>query len=168
MKNLVATLCLTISVLLGSVGVSSAADFQTGFAADPTADATYGDVSLITGFEPDPYSVSVLAGGSVDASELGGACVGQIATPPDLQVDYDSGTLPLYIFASSDEDTSLVVNTPNGEWICDDDSGGNFDPLVQFDDPQSGVYDIWVGVFDEENSNPNAMLYLSELGFVAD
>jgi S1-C subfamily serine protease len=56
------------------------------------------------------------------------------------------------------------VNTPNGEWICDDDSGGNFDPLVQFDDPQSGVYDIWVGVFDEENSNPNATLYLSELG----
>ena len=30
MKNLVATLCLTISVLLGSVGVSSAADFNTG------------------------------------------------------------------------------------------------------------------------------------------
>ena len=33
MKNLVATLCLTISVLLGSVGMSSAADFQTGVGA---------------------------------------------------------------------------------------------------------------------------------------
>jgi clan AA aspartic protease (TIGR02281 family) len=33
MKNLVATLCLTIAVLLGSVGVSSAADFNTGLDA---------------------------------------------------------------------------------------------------------------------------------------
>jgi hypothetical protein len=33
MKNLVATLCLTISMLLGSVGLSSAADFQTGMNA---------------------------------------------------------------------------------------------------------------------------------------
>jgi TPR repeat protein len=33
MKNLVAALCLTISVLLGSVGMSSAADFNTGLDA---------------------------------------------------------------------------------------------------------------------------------------
>jgi len=38
MKNLVATLCLTISVLLGSVGVSSAADYQTGLDAGQTGD----------------------------------------------------------------------------------------------------------------------------------
>jgi len=33
MKRLTATLCLTIAVLLGSVGMSASADFQKGFAA---------------------------------------------------------------------------------------------------------------------------------------
>ena len=33
MKNLTATLCLTIAVLLGSVGMSARADYQKGAAA---------------------------------------------------------------------------------------------------------------------------------------
>ena len=38
MKNLTATLCLTIALLLGSVGVSWAADFQKGLAAYKSGD----------------------------------------------------------------------------------------------------------------------------------
>jgi hypothetical protein len=132
-------------------------------AQDYTETATYGDVSLSAGFTPDPYSVSLLAGGSTDAYELGGACIGQIATAPDLQLDYDSSSIfSLYIFVSSDVDTSLVVNTPSGEWICDDDSGEELNPVVQFHNPQSGIYDIWVGVVDGGNF-ASAMLFLSEL-----
>ena len=33
MKTLLTTLCLTIAVLLGSVGVSASADFQKGYTA---------------------------------------------------------------------------------------------------------------------------------------
>jgi hypothetical protein len=33
MKNMTATICLTIAVLLGSAGVSWSADFQKGYAA---------------------------------------------------------------------------------------------------------------------------------------
>ena len=33
MKNLTATICLTIAVLLGSAGVSWSADFQKGYTA---------------------------------------------------------------------------------------------------------------------------------------
>ena len=38
MKRLTATLCLTIAVLSGSVGVSESADFQKGFAAYESGD----------------------------------------------------------------------------------------------------------------------------------
>ena len=38
MRNLLTTLCLTIAVLLGSVGVSWSADFQKGYAAAQSGD----------------------------------------------------------------------------------------------------------------------------------
>ena len=38
MKNLTATICLTIAVLLGSAGVSWSADFQKGLAAHQRGD----------------------------------------------------------------------------------------------------------------------------------
>jgi len=38
MRNLTATICLTISVLLGSAGVSWSADFQKGLTADQNGD----------------------------------------------------------------------------------------------------------------------------------
>ena len=38
MKNLTATLCLTLAVLLGSVGVSASADFQKGLTAVQSGD----------------------------------------------------------------------------------------------------------------------------------
>ena len=38
MRNLTATICLTVAVLLGSVGVSWSADFQKGFAAAQSGD----------------------------------------------------------------------------------------------------------------------------------
>ena len=38
MRKLTATLCLTIAVLLGSVGVSASADFQKGLTAYKSGD----------------------------------------------------------------------------------------------------------------------------------
>ena len=38
MKNLTATICLTIAVLLGSAGMSWSADFQKGYAAARSGD----------------------------------------------------------------------------------------------------------------------------------
>jgi TPR repeat protein len=38
MKNLIATICLTLTILLGSVGVSWSADYQKGVAAYKSGD----------------------------------------------------------------------------------------------------------------------------------
>jgi hypothetical protein len=132
-------------------------------AQDYSADPTYGTVNLSSGFPEDPYGVSLSSGGSRDASNLGGNCTGYIANAPDVRLNYDAGSLPLYIYAGSSADTTLVINAPDGSWHCDDDSRGALDPVVYFSNPMSGQYDIWVGTY-ASNDLHRAELYLSELG----
>ena len=130
-------------------------------AQDTSATATYGSVRLNSGFTPDPQMVSLTAGGSIDASSLGSPCTGSIARAPDYELTYTSGSLPLYIYASASSDTTLVVNGPDGQWYCDDDSNGGTNPQVTFNSPESGTYDIWVGTFG--GGTASATLNISEL-----
>lgn len=118
-------------------------------AQDPGLTANFGERRLSVGFTPDPYSVDVVAGGSIDASRLGGSCVGKISSAPDFQLTYSAGSLPLVFRTRSGEDTTLVINAPNGRWYCDDDSYGDGDALVRFNAPQSGVYDVWIGTYGD-------------------
>lgn len=129
-------------------------------AQDTSATATYGSVRLSSGFAPDPHSVTLTAGGSLDASGLGSPCTGSIARAPDYELTYSAGSLPLYITSTSSTDTTLVVNGPDGRWYCNDDTNGN-NPLVTFNNPQSGTYDIWVGTFS--GGTASATLAISEL-----
>lgn len=113
---------------------------------DMSARATYGEVILRSGFTPDPHEVEMIAGGPISASNLSSRCMGMISSSPDYEVTYrDAGSYPLSFEFVSDGDTTLVINAPDGEWYCDDDSGGNLDPRVYFRDAREGVYDIWVG-----------------------
>jgi hypothetical protein len=130
-------------------------------AQDASARATYGEVRLSSGFTPDPHSVRITAGGSIDASRIGSPCSGSVANAPDYEVTYTAGSLPLYIYAQADSDTTLVVNGPDGQWYCDDDSNGNLNPQVTFNSPRSGTYDIWVGTFG--GGTASATLHISEL-----
>jgi len=133
------------------------------FAQDPSAPPTYGDVNLDAGFSPDPYSVDIAAGGSIDAGQsLGGNCRGTLASAPDVDLYYTSGAFPLYVSATSDTDTTLVINTPDGTWHCNDDHTG-FDPAVTFSNPLSGLYNIWVGTYSASAGLPDATVHISEL-----
>lgn len=111
--------------------------------------ANYGEIHLSAGFTPDPYNVEMHAGGGSSANHLPGACVGNISEAPDFEITYDAGSLPLVFRTLSRADTTLVINGPDGRWYCDDDSYGDGDAEVRFGRPQSGTYDIWVGVFGE-------------------
>ncbi len=130
-------------------------------APDPSARANYGEIYLSAGFDDDPYTVSVTSGGELDATNLGGGCVGSISRAPDLQLTYDAGSYPLTFGARSYQDVTLVINAPDGGWHCDDDSGGDTDPQVSFYRPQSGVYDVWVGAYDGDSGD--AELFITEL-----
>jgi len=128
---------------------------------DPSGAPTFGQRVLRAGFTPDPLLVEITAGGDLDASSLGGDCAGAIAPTPDYRVTYTAGSYPLSFAAvGGSADLTLVINGPDGEYYCDDDSGGDSDPLITFTRPASGVYDIWVGVYS--GGSAESVLYITE------
>jgi len=128
---------------------------------DTSQRATYGEISLGSGFTPDPYRVDLFSGGGVDATNIASGCVGMVARSPDFQLDYDAGSLPLIFGVTSANDTTLVINGPNGQWYCDDDGGDGTNPLMSISNPQSGIYDVFIGAYGG-NGAP-AQLYITEL-----
>lgn len=136
----------------------------TAAAQDTSAPASYGSVSLSSGFTPDPYNVTLTSGGQIRASNISSSCRGWIANAPDFSVYYEAGNMfDLTIGSVASSDTTLVVNGPYGNWYCDDDSGEGLNPSLTFSNPQSGRYDIWVGSYSE-GDYAQATLSISELG----
>jgi len=133
-------------------------------AQDWSLNPTFGSVSLNGGFTPDPYTVAITAGGTIDATQVFDRCRGMIANAPDFRLQFNPGSLPLTIGAQSNTDTTIVINAPDGQWYCDDDSGGNLNPSVTFGSPQAGQYDIWIGTYGSGSDLATSTLTISELG----
>lgn len=126
----------------------------------------YGEINLSAGFRPDPYVRDVTSGGSTRNPVSGEGCTGYINTSaPDFELNYTagSGVLPLNFYVKSSDDTSLLIYTADGRWICDDDSGDGLNPYIQINSPGSGSYQIWVGTYAAANQLRSAQLYISEL-----
>ncbi|MGE0596109.1 MAG: peptidase S1 [Hyphomonadaceae bacterium] len=149
---------LVAAAAMTTLAVGSAA------AQNVNANPNYGTVNLSGGFSPDPYAVNLQSGGSINAqSAISGSCRGFISGAPDVRLNFSPGSLPLIISVASGSDTTLVVNAPDGRWYCDDDSGVNgLNPMVRFNAPMSGRYEIWVGTYGNA-SLQSAQLHISEL-----
>ena len=106
---------------------------------------------LQAGFTPDP-NVSAISsfGGVVDASYLGGDCVGYADRAPDVRLMWSGTSDELRIFFTEDagEDASMVINLPDATWVCNDDYVGSLDPLIVLENPPEGQYDIWIGSYE--------------------
>lgn len=125
------------------------------------ATPNFGDLRLKEGFLPDPQSVSVTSGGNVDV-DIGGCSYGYVSDAPDVDLYYtSSGGSALYIYAEGEGDTMLLVNTPDGQWQCDDDGHGDLDPVIYIPAAADGLYNIWVGSYSDENHS--ATLFVSEI-----
>ncbi|TVR97188.1 MAG: serine protease [Wenzhouxiangellaceae bacterium] len=113
----------------------------------------YGRIALRAGFQPDPHRVALTAGGSVDVSDsyLGIGCTGHASRAPDFRLDWTGSSRELRLLFESEQagdDTVLLVNRPDGSWICNDDAhSGTVDPMVVIPGPQEGQYDIWVASY---------------------
>lgn len=122
----------------------------------------YGTVPLTEGFPNDPYTIAVQSGGNVDVG-IGGCNYGFVANAPDVDLQYTtSGGSDLYIYVSSSQDTTLLINTPSGVWECDDDSNGSQNPVVVIRNAPAGLYDIWVGSYNQ-GQRSSATLHISEV-----
>ncbi|MFN2363754.1 MAG: peptidase S1 [Halarsenatibacteraceae bacterium] len=154
--NLGLIIFLGISVLLGSASV-----FAQEY-PDQWLEPEFGTAELDTGFTPDPYELEFVAGGQLGLGDLG--FVGYVAESPDYDLIYEAGDeYPLVIKAELDDsyfdgEIFLLVNTPDEKWYYDwhDDR----EPIIQFDNPQSGYYNIWVGTLS--GGYPEVKLSISE------
>ena len=117
---------------------------------DFNLDPNFGEVSLESGFTPDPYETGITSGGPVDVSYIEG-CTGSATPAPDFRLRWTGSSSMLrimFLATTAGEDTTLVVNLPDGTWACNDDSGtGGVDPMVEIANPMEGTYDIWVGSY---------------------
>ena len=124
-------------------------------------DPTYGDVRLDQGFLPDPHAVSLRAGGSLEV-DIGNCDYGFVANAPDVDFYYDtSGNTTLYVYVDGADDTTLLINQPDGTWICNDDGYTGTNPIVEMTRADDGLYNIYVGTYGDDITS--ATLYISEI-----
>ncbi len=133
---------------------------------DFTLSPAFGSVALQAGFRPDPHTARVTSGGAVNTSYLGSGCNGFAAPAPDFRLNWSGQSSMLRIFFEADtggQDATLLVNLPNGTWLCNDDANNTTrNPLVVLQNPTAGQYDIWVGSYNS-NEFVAGTLTLTEL-----
>lgn len=134
-------------------------------AQDVFSDPLFGTESIEGGFVADPFKVNIIAGGPFDASTGDSNCSGYIAADqPDFRIHYTPSNYPLGIFVNSLIDTTLIVNTPDGSWECNDDFSEleNNNSGILLTTPLTGQYDIWVGTYDQSDAGADAQLIITE------
>ena len=114
--------------------------------------SNFGTVALRPGFTPDPHAASGTSGGQANANNVNSSCRGWIASNPDHVFQAQGNFNFLRIFAVSNGDTTLLIQTPNGQVRCNDDTfgtnpsvEGNFGP---------GTYRVWVGSYQQGQNSP--------------
>ena len=155
-------------VLPGGSETNRTVTVNVGAAPPPVATLNYslppnyGSTSLTSGFVPDPFTVGMTSGGPVDVSYLGSGCSGFATSAPDYSVNYTSGAFPtLRFYFIGSGDTTMVINTPNGNYVCIDDSFGTLNPTIDFNSPSGGRYDVWIGSY-ASGTFVSGTLYVTE------
>jgi hypothetical protein len=122
----------------------------------------HGTLTLEPGFGSE--EVTVAAGGSDGVSVSGSGCTGYITNgEPDVNVLFgESGEGGVLAFAvEAEDDTTLLVNLPDGSWRCSDDEIER-NPAIVVEAPSSGLYNVWVGTFSQDASGASATLRITE------
>jgi len=146
MKRL--TLFVTIAIL--ALLMATAALAQDSETADEDAPAAYITLNLDAGNPLDPFLVSVNGGGDVAADTFADGCSGYVTAAPTVTLNWTGEADFVESFFYSDHDPVLVIETPDGEFLCNDDANAQLlDPVVQIDEPAPGQYNIWVGAANE-------------------
>jgi hypothetical protein len=97
-----------------------------------------------------PLTAQVKAEGELPTPELATAepfCSGLISVAPSYAFEWTGGAKAAGVMFEGDGDTTLIVRTPDGKFVCADDAAGsaNLNPLVVLDNPAAGRYLVWVG-----------------------
>ncbi len=113
--------------------------------------SNFEDVTLASGFMPDPHKVTGTSGGSVQASTLNPSCTGWVSGTPDHLFIASNAFSNLRVLVHSTDDTTLVIQKPDGTYMCNDDAEGH-NPIVTGAFP-AGTYKVHIGSYNQgENS----------------
>ena len=118
-------------------------------------------IALAPGFSPDPQVLDGVSAGTRDASQLSADCIGNISDNPNFHFEATGSFPRLRIMVASNSDLTLVVERPDGTFLCNDDSEG-LNPMVEGAFPP-GRYKVWVGGYGASESGTRFRLGLSEL-----
>jgi hypothetical protein len=150
--------------ILAAIGLVLALAVATPAAAqlDGSMDPNYGSVTLSPNWRPNPHQVTLVAGGDQQAGNIVSGCTGWVTGQPDFRLTFNAqGDVRGFdISVAAAADTTLIVQGPDGQWTCNDDSDGGVNPRVSIANPQSGNYAIWVGTYVDEDAE--AVLSFSE------
>ena len=131
-----------------TIAAMSAAD--AGCCLDGGASAAV-PMNLAPGFAPAMMTATGSADGITDAASLDSNCHGQIPIAPQhvLNVTAAIPNLTLLVHAPEPADTTLVVRTPSGTYLCNDDTTG-YDPAISgaF---APGTYEVFVGAYSSDS-----------------
>ena len=120
---------------------------------DAFAEANYGTLLVQAGRRPEGHTATGIAGGPMNVAEVIDGCRGWVSTTPDYRIRWTGSADSLgFRFGATEsgantDDTTLTVRTPDGRWLCDDDSAGDMDPMIIIDDPEPGDYTVWAGSY---------------------
>lgn len=152
--------------LLGALvvtGIGSQVTAQSGLQIGGQR-ANFGRRPVNPGFVPDPISVNIGSRGNIDARALGlgPGCVGYVTRQPDFIINLTRPSSFLRLYVTAGSDTTLLVNTANGQWRCNDDSFGGTNPTVDMPNAGAGQYDVWVGSY-QAGVQARGQLHITEL-----
>lgn len=160
----IAAVALLSIAAVAVAGRNQAVAAQAATATPAAEEAASSDAFLAinpeAGFPLDPFLVSLQGGGPVDASTVAEQCSGWIAEAPAVTVNYQGEADLLRAFFVSDGDTTLVVQTPDGDFLCNDDAYPVLlDPAVEITKPVQGVYNVWVGSAAAQDLVPGFLVF---------
>ncbi len=119
----------------------------------------YVTLDIQAGNPLDPFIVSVNGGGTLNAAALGGDCSGYVNIHPVARINWQGEAEMSRIFFYSDHDPTLIVQSPDGEFHCNDDANVLLlDPSVTFENPAPGTYNIWVGSYYPNQLIPGVLV----------
>lgn len=126
---------------------------------ESTTPKAFVTLDLEAGFPLDPLIISLNGGGKVDAGSYGETCVGYVAENPTVTLNWTGDTDFVEAFFYSNHDPVLVVETPAGDYLCNDDANNLLlDPVIELGDPEHGRYNIWVGSHAPDQLLPGVLV----------
>ncbi|MBK6577964.1 MAG: hypothetical protein IPG17_17540 [Sandaracinaceae bacterium] len=106
-------------------------------------------------------------GGPDSAQSLSPECPGWVASQPNHEIYVPAELEFAQLVVNSDPfDTTLVVQLPDGSFLCNDDTHG-LNPAVQLEPVPSGQLRVWVGSYQEGQEGDYQMAFTTDRGLDA-